>query len=112
MKKTYEVTFLQTFNESRTVFAKSEEDAEQKVREVWGDDVGGEIIIENVSIISETTEDHQENYDTGSSFKYRVEPLIEGVRDILSLIEDSPTGQMLTRMQQKSDHVGDTVGNA
>jgi hypothetical protein len=98
MEKTYEVTFSQTFNESRTVFAKSEEDAEQKVREVWGDDVGGEIIIENVSIISETTKDHHEDYDTGSSLKFRVEPLIEGVRDILSLIEDSSTGQMLTRI--------------
>tara|TARA_Y100001934_G_C11665985_1_gene456648 strand:+ start:103 stop:429 length:327 start_codon:yes stop_codon:yes gene_type:complete len=99
-QKVYEVTFSQRFDESRTVFAKSEEDAEQKVREVWGDDVGGEVVLENVSIISETTEDHQENYDPPSSFKFRVEPLIEGVRDILRLIDDSPTGRMLTQMQK------------
>jgi|TARA_R110002074_G_scaffold400862_1_gene597289 hypothetical protein len=101
MEKVYEVTFSQTFNESRMVFANSEEDAERRIREKWEDSVGGEVEVDNIAMVSETTEDHHENYDSGSSFKFDVENMIDGVKTILDIIDDSPMGRMLSHKQKK-----------
>jgi hypothetical protein len=102
-QKVYDVTFSQRFDESRTVFADSEEDAEQKIREVWGDEVGAEVEVDNVFSISEITEGYHENYNSGAGLKVKIEPLIEGVRDILDLIDDSPVGRMLSHMEKNKE---------
>ena len=67
MMKVYEVNFRQSFEETRTVFAHSEDDAIEKIKESGWD--CGDLHFFGVEEISDTTKGHSEDYDGGATFK-------------------------------------------
>mgnify|MGYP003992109711 CR=1 FL=1 len=100
MEKVYEVVFQQRFNESRVVFAQSENDAEKKVQELWGDSVNADISFDDISMISENTDDYSETIDGGVSSKMNIGELVQGVKDVLAVIEDSSVGKLLSHNRE------------
>jgi hypothetical protein len=46
--KTYSIHFTQKFEESRSVLANSEEEAEQKIRDEWENSVGAEVEVHHI----------------------------------------------------------------
>ena len=67
MMNVYTVDFTQSFEETRTVFAHSEEDAKTKLQDSsWS---CGDLRFHKVSKVSDTTEGHREDYEGGASYK-------------------------------------------